>query len=78
MNSIDLYILFLCLENFFIFIVHICVSFRIYEIEKRVKTPEKYLFPFYEALHWFTAQRILDTFKGSTLTLLLRGVSVTN
>jgi len=28
---------------------------RVYEIERRVKTEDKYLFPCYETLHWYKA-----------------------
>ena len=37
---------------------------RVYELEKRVKTPEKYLFPNFETLHWYAAKHILDEIKG--------------
>ena len=39
--------------------------FRIYELEKRVKTPDKYMFPYYEPLHWYTAEYILLYLKGT-------------
>lgn len=39
--------------NFF----KLCVFFnRIYEIEKRLNTPEKYRFPAFETLHWYAAR----------------------
>ena len=41
--------------------MHFC---RVYEIEKRIKTPEKYLFPNYETVHWYAAKHILDNLKG--------------
>ena len=37
---------------------------RVHEIEKRVKTPEKYLFPNYETVHWYAAKHIYDVIKG--------------
>ena len=37
---------------------------RCYDIEKQVKTPEKYLFPSYETMNWYAAKNILDTIKG--------------
>ena len=38
---------------------------RIYELERRVKTPDKYMFPYYEPLHWYTAEYILLYLKGN-------------
>jgi len=37
---------------------------RVYELERRVKTPDKYMFPYYEPLHWYTAEYILLYLKG--------------
>ena len=45
-------------------IVHPPLSIRAYEIERRVKTPEKYLFPCYETVNWYAAKHILDILKG--------------
>ena len=36
-----------------------------YELERRVKTPDKYMFPYYEPLHWYTAEYILLYLKGT-------------
>jgi len=36
----------------------------VYELERRVKTPDKYMFPYYEPLHWYTAEYILLYLKG--------------
>jgi len=41
--------------------------FRIYELERRVQTPDKYMFPYYEPLHWYTAEYILLYLKGMCL-----------
>jgi len=30
-----------------------------------VKTPDKYMFPYYEPLHWYTAEYILLYLKGN-------------
>ena len=38
--------------------------FRVYEIEKSVKTPEKYLFPNYETVHWYATQSMYEDLKG--------------
>ena len=40
---------------------------RVYEIEKRIKTPEKYLFPNYETCNWYAAKHMLDLFRGNLL-----------
>ncbi len=37
---------------------------RVYEIERRVKTEDKYLFPCYETLHWYAAKAIAETVTG--------------
>lgn len=47
--------------------------YRIYDIEKSVKTPEKYLFPKYETLNWYAAKHILDTLRGELNLACLSG-----
>jgi len=39
-------------------------------MEKRVKTPDKYMFPYYEPLHWYTAEYILLYLKGNVHMLV--------
>ncbi|XP_071081601.1 histone lysine demethylase PHF8-like isoform X3 [Haliotis cracherodii] len=39
------------------------LQLQVYEIERRVKTPEKYLFPFYETICWYAAKHFLDILK---------------
>ena len=34
-----------------------------------MKTPDKYMFPYYEPLHWYTAEYILLYLKGNILTV---------
>ena len=46
------------------------VSCRVYEIERRVKTEDKYLFPCYETLHWYAAKAIAETVTGMFIKLL--------
>lgn len=41
-------------ENFF---------HRIYEIEKKLKTPAKFQYPGFETIHWFAAKRLLKEVK---------------
>ncbi|CAG7785988.1 unnamed protein product [Allacma fusca] len=36
------------------------LQLQVYEIEKRLKVPAKYLFPGFEATHWFAAERVVD------------------
>ena len=38
--------------------------FRVYEIERTVKTPDKYLFPNFETVHWYAAKHFLDHLSG--------------
>lgn len=40
---------------------------RVYDIEKRIKTPSKYLFPSFETTHWYAAKHVLDTIKGQSI-----------
>ncbi|KAK7493948.1 hypothetical protein BaRGS_00014830 [Batillaria attramentaria] len=42
---------------------NIPLQLEAYEIERRVKTPEKYLFPSYETVNWYAAKHILDNLK---------------
>ncbi|XP_033746034.1 lysine-specific demethylase 7B-like isoform X1 [Pecten maximus] len=43
--------------------LHIPLQLQVYEIEKRVKTPAKYLFPSFETTNWYAAKHILDLLK---------------
>jgi len=43
-----------------------CVLCRVYELERRVRTPDKYMFPYYEPLHWYMAEYILLYLRGTT------------
>ncbi|XP_070192316.1 lysine-specific demethylase 7B-like isoform X2 [Littorina saxatilis] len=45
---------------------NIPLQLEAYEIERRVKTPEKYLFPSYETVNWYAAKHILDILKACT------------
>ena len=45
--------------------------FRIYEIEKAVDTPEKFMFPNFETVHWYAAKNIYDTIQGSYHAIML-------
>lgn len=45
--------------------------FRCYEMEKRLKTPDLFKFPFFEAICWFVAKNLLETLKGNNLNILL-------
>lgn len=35
-------------------------------MEKRLKTPDLFKFPFFEAICWFVAKNLLETLKGSS------------
>lgn len=37
--------------------------FRIYEIERKMKTPAKFQYPGFETIHWFAAKRLLKELK---------------
>lgn len=34
-------------------------------MEKRLKTPDLFKFPFFEAICWFVAKNLLETLKGN-------------
>ncbi|KAI8511679.1 Lsd1/2 complex PHD finger containing protein Phf2 [Branchiostoma belcheri] len=36
---------------------------QVYDMEKRLKTPEKFLFPYFEATNWYAAKNIMETLK---------------
>lgn len=40
-------------------------------MEKRLKTPDLFKFPFFEAICWFVAKNLLETLKGNNLSILL-------
>lgn len=44
-------------------------------MEKRLKTPDLFKFPFFEAICWFVAKNLLETLKGSPY-FVLRGIHV--
>ena len=52
--------------NFFNFYL-----FRCYEMEKRLKTPDLFKFPFFEAICWFVAKNLLETLKGNNPSTVL-------
>ncbi|ESO88867.1 hypothetical protein LOTGIDRAFT_125461 [Lottia gigantea] len=43
--------------------LNIPLQLHAYEIEKRVNTPEKYLFPSYETINWYAARQCLELLK---------------
>ncbi|BFZ10607.1 hypothetical protein BsWGS_13645 [Bradybaena similaris] len=45
---------------------NIRLQLQCYEIERTVKTPEKYLFPSYEIINWYAAKNILDMLQEYT------------
>ncbi|PIO37768.1 hypothetical protein AB205_0154250, partial [Aquarana catesbeiana] len=44
--------------------LNIGMQLRCYEMEKRLKTPDLFKFPFFEAICWFVAKNLLETLKG--------------
>ncbi|KAH9496308.1 Lysine-specific demethylase 7A [Bulinus truncatus] len=45
---------------------NIPLQLQCYDIERNVKTPEKYLFPSYETMNWYAAKSLLDVLKDYT------------
>ncbi|XP_077195941.1 lysine-specific demethylase 7A isoform X1 [Paroedura picta] len=43
--------------------LNIGMQLRCYEMEKRLKTPDLFKFPFFEAICWFVAKNVLETLK---------------
>lgn len=39
-------------------------------MEKRLKTPDLFKFPFFEAICWFVAKNLLETLKGNACFVL--------
>lgn len=39
-------------------------------MEKRLKTPDLFKFPFFEAICWFVAKNLLETLKGNFCPIL--------
>ncbi|XP_061187285.1 histone lysine demethylase PHF8-like isoform X1 [Saccostrea echinata] len=42
---------------------NISLQLQVYDIERRIKTPSKYLFPSFETTHWYAAKHVLDVIK---------------
>ncbi|XP_044297251.1 lysine-specific demethylase 7A isoform X3 [Varanus komodoensis] len=60
--------------------LNIGMQLRCYEMEKRLKTPDLFKFPFFEAICWFVAKNLLETLKElredgfQPQTFLIQGV----
>lgn len=37
---------------------------RCYEMERRLKTPDLFKFPYFEAICWYVAKNLLEMLKG--------------
>lgn len=37
-----------------------CIKIRVYDIEKKVKTTEKFMYPHFETINWFASQKLLQ------------------
>lgn len=44
------------------------VVHRCYEMERRLKTPDLFKFPYFEAICWYVAKNLLETLKGKSQT----------
>ena len=54
-----------CDNYVYLVVLFLCHTCRVYEIEKRVETSDKYMFPNFEILHWYAAKHIQDHLKGT-------------
>ncbi|XP_028810197.1 lysine-specific demethylase 7A isoform X2 [Denticeps clupeoides] len=43
--------------------LNICMQLRCYEMERRLKTPDLFKFPYFEAICWYVAKNLLDTLR---------------
>lgn len=43
-----------------------CLLCRCYEMERRLKTPDLFKFPYFEAICWYVAKNLLETLKGES------------
>ena len=46
------------INNQFCFALH-----RVYNIEKSTKAPIRFRYPYFEMIHWFAAERLVDDLK---------------
>ena len=44
--------------------LNIGMQLRCYEMERRLKTPDLFKFPYFEAICWYVAKNLLETLKG--------------
>lgn len=44
------------------------VTCRCYEMERRLKTPDLFKFPYFEAICWYVAKNLLEMLKGESWT----------
>ena len=55
-------IYFIYLQKLLRMTLYITLNFcyRVYDVEKKLQTPSKYLFPSFEAAHWFSASGLIQ------------------
>uniref|UniRef100_A0A668ARW4 Lysine demethylase 7A n=1 Tax=Myripristis murdjan TaxID=586833 RepID=A0A668ARW4_9TELE len=46
--------------------LNIGMQLRCYEMERRLKTPDLFKFPYFEAICWYVAKNLLETLKGES------------
>lgn len=56
------------LQVFQVFYPLVC---RCYEMERRLKTPDLFKFPYFEAICWYVAKNLLEMLKGESQTFYL-------
>lgn len=56
------------LQLFLQFLNCFYVARRCYEMERRLKTPDLFKFPYFEAICWYVAKNLLETLKGKSKT----------
>ncbi|GAB6022990.1 Lysine-specific demethylase 7A, variant 2 [Chamberlinius hualienensis] len=47
----------------FLHSLNLPLQLQVYDIEKRIKTPDKFRFPWFETVNWYAAKHILDEIK---------------
>lgn len=58
-----------CQLNSFLLLIFVAMC-RCYEMERRLKTPDLFKFPYFEAICWYVAKNLLEMLKGESAQCL--------
>lgn len=51
------------MSRLYIILFYHIILYRIYELERKMKTPQKFQYPGFETINWFAAKRLLKELK---------------